>query len=79
MTDQKCLIPHDQFKALQCDIADAMLHAQMIDPGYYYIELENGDQVLTEDGQDEFNEHYDSAEIMLNDNGIYSVETPPDG
>ena len=34
---------------------------------------------LTEDGQDEFNEHYDSAEIILNDNGIYSVEPPPDG
>jgi hypothetical protein len=79
MAYQNCLIPHEQFKALQCDIADAILHAQMIDPGYYYTEGENGDQVLTEDGQDEFNEHYDSAEIILNDNGIYSVEPPPDG
>ena len=65
MSDQKRLIPHDQFKALQCDIADAMLHAQIIDPGYYYTDDGNGCEVLTEDGQNEFNEHYDNAEIIL--------------
>ena len=79
MSEQTSLIPHDQFKALQCDIANAMLHAQMIDLDYYYIEDENGDEVLTEESQDEFNDHHDSAEIILNNNGIFSVETLPNG
>ena len=79
MSEQTSLIPHYQSKALQCDIADAMLHAQMIDLDHYYIEDENGDEVLTEESQDEFNDHHDSAKIILKSNGIYSVETPPDG
>ena len=67
-------IPLSQFIELQANIADAMLHAQMIDPDYYYYEDENGDERLTDDGQAEFEQHYDHAAFLLNDGGIRALE-----
>jgi len=64
----------EQFKALQMDIADALLHAQIIDQAYYYIEDDNGHVSLTEEGQEEFNRCHDHAEFILLDNGIRNAE-----
>ena len=67
-------LPDEQFKALQMDIADALLHAQIIDQAYYYIEDDNGNVSLTEEGQEEFNRCHDHAEFILLDNGIRNAE-----
>ena len=67
-------LPDEQFKALQMDIADALLHAQIIDQAYYYIEDDKGNVSLTEEGQEEFNRCHDHAEFILLDNGIQNAE-----
>lgn len=67
-------IPDDQFKSLQMDIAEALLHAQIIDVSHYYVEDDQGNVSLTEEGQDEFNRCHDHAEFILIDNGIHNKE-----
>ena len=74
MTNNQIRIPHEQFKALQMDIADALLHADMAPCGDYHIRHPDGSESLSDDGQEIFNGYYDQAEIILIDGGI-----EPDG
>ena len=67
-------IPLSQVIGLQCNIADAMLQVQMINPDYYYFQEENGDERLTDDAQAEFTQNYDHAALLQNDGGIWALE-----
>ena len=67
-------IPLSQVIGLQCNIADAMLQVQMINPDYYYFQEENGDERLTDDAQAEFTQNYEHAALPQNDGGIWALE-----
>ena len=67
-------IPLAQVIGLQCNIADAMLQVQMINPDYYYFQEENGDERLIDDAQAEFTQNYDHAALLHNDGRIWALE-----
>ena len=67
-------IPVEQFQSLRMDIAEAMLHQQIIEPSYYYTEDDKGCVQLTEEGQAEFNKCHDSAELILIENGLLMAD-----
>jgi hypothetical protein len=69
------VLPHEQFKALQMDIANEMFEAVYSDrTDEQYIRDKAGNLSLTETAQDCFNSLFDAAEIILTENDINSVE-----
>ena len=69
------VLPHEQFKALQMDIANEMFEAVYSDrTDEQYIRDKAGNLSLTEKAQDCFNSLFDAAEIILTENDINSVE-----
>ena len=71
MTYLKVYLPMHQFKALQADIADALLHADMPPGGDYHIQHPDGSETLTDEGQEIFNDCHDQAETILNSGGLW--------
>lgn len=63
-------LPDEVFQSLRMDIAEAMLHQQIIEPAYYYTEDDQGVMHLTDEGQEQFNLCHDSAELILIENGV---------
>jgi hypothetical protein len=74
MGNIKINMPMHQFKALQADIVDALLHAEMSPCCDYYVQHSDGSRSYTEGCGELFAICYDDAEGLLNDCGIW-----PDG